>query len=45
MFDFKQVGLELVPRDFDMDTSLPFRTTDIISMVPIYKVQSNSCRM
>ncbi|KAL2339346.1 hypothetical protein Fmac_007286 [Flemingia macrophylla] len=33
----KQVGLELVPRDYDMDTTSPFRKTDIGSMVPIYK--------
>ncbi|KAI4377268.1 hypothetical protein MLD38_014928 [Melastoma candidum] len=32
-----KVGLELVPRDFDMDTPSPFKTTDIISMVPVYK--------
>ena len=33
-----QVGLELVPRDYDMDTSSPFRKSDIVSMVPVYKV-------
>ncbi|KAB1212001.1 Clustered mitochondria protein [Morella rubra] len=32
-----KVGLELVPRDYDMDSSLPFRKSDIISMVPVYK--------
>ncbi|KAI4380533.1 hypothetical protein MLD38_006711 [Melastoma candidum] len=32
-----KVGLELVPRDFDMDTPSPFKTNDIISMVPVYK--------
>ncbi|XP_024978945.1 protein TSS-like [Cynara cardunculus var. scolymus] len=32
-----KVGLELVPRDYDMDSSSPFRKADIISMVPIYK--------
>ncbi|KAK7327766.1 hypothetical protein VNO77_21857 [Canavalia gladiata] len=32
-----KVGLELVPRDYDMDTASPFRKTDIVSMVPIYK--------
>ncbi|KAK8465873.1 hypothetical protein PHAVU_009G195600 [Phaseolus vulgaris] len=32
-----KVGLELVPRDYDIDTSCPFRKTDIVSMVPIYK--------
>ncbi|KAK3221660.1 hypothetical protein Dsin_008685 [Dipteronia sinensis] len=33
-----KVGLELVPRDYDMDTASPFRKSDIISMVPMYKV-------
>ncbi|KAK7281559.1 hypothetical protein RIF29_09661 [Crotalaria pallida] len=32
-----KVGLELVPKDYDMDTASPFRNSDIISMVPIYK--------
>ncbi|XP_076943593.1 protein REDUCED CHLOROPLAST COVERAGE 2-like [Bidens hawaiensis] len=32
-----KVGLELVPRDYDMDSASPFRKTDIISMAPIYK--------
>lgn len=32
-----KVGLELVPRDYDMDTATPFRKSDIISMVPVYK--------
>ncbi|XVE94173.1 hypothetical protein REPUB_Repub01dG0259100 [Reevesia pubescens] len=32
-----KVGLELVPRDYDMDTPSPFRKSDIISMVPVYK--------
>ncbi|GLT80465.1 hypothetical protein SLA2020_519030 [Shorea laevis] len=32
-----KVGLELVPRDYDMDTPFPFRKSDIISMVPVYK--------
>ncbi|XP_038710897.1 protein TSS-like isoform X2 [Tripterygium wilfordii] len=32
-----KVGLELVPRDYDMDHSNPFRRSDIISMVPVYK--------
>lgn len=34
-----QVGLELVPRDYDMDGPSPFRRSDIISIVPIYKVR------
>ncbi|XP_050374260.1 protein REDUCED CHLOROPLAST COVERAGE 2 [Argentina anserina] len=32
-----KVGLELVPRDYEMDTSSPFRKSDIVSMVPVYK--------
>ncbi|KAI3524274.1 hypothetical protein L1887_02927 [Cichorium endivia] len=32
-----KVGLEVVPRDYDMDSESPFTKTDIISMVPIYK--------
>ncbi|CAL2226440.1 unnamed protein product [Prunus armeniaca] len=32
-----KVGLELVPRDYDMDTVSPFRKSDIVSMVPVYK--------
>lgn len=35
-----QVGLELVTRDYDMDTPYPFRKSDIISMVPVYKVRT-----
>jgi protein TIF31 len=33
-----QFGLELVPKDYEMDTSYPFKKFDIISMVPVYKV-------
>ncbi|WCJ30165.1 Tetratricopeptide repeat (TPR)-like superfamily protein [Euphorbia peplus] len=32
-----KVGLELLPRDYDTDTASPFRKSDIISMVPVYK--------
>ncbi|CAL5439140.1 unnamed protein product [Camellia sinensis] len=32
-----KVGLELVPRDYDMDSATPFKKSDIISMVPVYK--------
>ncbi|KAA8522830.1 hypothetical protein F0562_009253 [Nyssa sinensis] len=32
-----KVGLELVPRDYDMDSVSPFKKSDIISMVPVYK--------
>ena len=33
-----QVGLELVSRDYDMESVNPFRSSDIISMVPVCKV-------
>ncbi|CAN1223855.1 Protein REDUCED CHLOROPLAST COVERAGE 2 [Linum grandiflorum] len=32
-----KVGLELLPRDYDMDTAFPFRRSDVISMIPVYK--------
>ncbi|KAL4571337.1 hypothetical protein LXL04_018095 [Taraxacum kok-saghyz] len=32
-----KVGLELVPRDYDMDSPFPFKKSDIVSMVPVYK--------
>uniref|UniRef100_J3LBG1 Clu domain-containing protein n=1 Tax=Oryza brachyantha TaxID=4533 RepID=J3LBG1_ORYBR len=32
-----KVGLELVTKDYDMDMPNPFRRSDIISIVPIYK--------
>lgn len=32
-----KVGLELVPKDYDMDGPNPFKRSDIISMVPVYK--------
>ncbi|CAL5056201.1 unnamed protein product [Urochloa decumbens] len=32
-----KVGLELVTKDYDMDMPNPFRKSDIISVVPIYK--------
>eukprot|EP00250_Pteridium_aquilinum_P018589 c24130_g2_i1 orf=1-2976(-) len=32
-----KVGIELAPRDYDMDSSSPFRGIDVISMVPVYK--------
>ncbi|XP_021750054.1 protein TSS-like [Chenopodium quinoa] len=32
-----KVGLELVPRDYEVDTDCPFRKSDIISMIPVYK--------
>ncbi|KAK6126997.1 hypothetical protein DH2020_039263 [Rehmannia glutinosa] len=35
-----KVGLELAPRDYDMVTPFPFKKSDIISMVPVYKALS-----
>lgn len=32
-----KVGLELVPRDYNMESASPFKKSDIISMVPVYK--------
>ncbi|XWS11769.1 hypothetical protein CRYUN_Cryun37aG0028600 [Craigia yunnanensis] len=32
-----KIGLELVPRDYDMECSVPFRSCDIISMYPVCK--------
>lgn len=32
-----KVGLELITKDYDMDMPHPFRKSDIISVVPIYK--------
>ncbi|XP_027353234.1 protein TSS-like [Abrus precatorius] len=32
-----KVGIELVPRDFDMDSPIPFHKSDIVSLVPVYK--------
>ncbi|KAG9448274.1 hypothetical protein H6P81_014402 [Aristolochia fimbriata] len=32
-----KVGIELAPRDFDMDSPNPFQKSDIISLVPVHK--------
>ncbi|KAH7422615.1 hypothetical protein KP509_12G017100 [Ceratopteris richardii] len=32
-----KVGIEVAPRDYDMECSQPFKEIDIISMVPVYK--------
>lgn len=32
------MGIELVPRDFDMDSPFPFQKSDIVSLVPVHKV-------
>jgi protein TIF31 len=33
-----QVGIEVAPRDYGLDTPTPFKKMDIISMVPVHKV-------
>lgn len=33
-----QVGIELIPRDFDMESPEPFQKTDVVSLVPVHKV-------
>lgn len=40
-FSFK-VGLELVPKDYDLESSTPFTKSDIISIVPICKVGASN---
>lgn len=32
-----KVGVELVPRDFDMDSPFPFQKSDVVSLVPVHK--------
>ncbi|XP_058100419.1 protein REDUCED CHLOROPLAST COVERAGE 1 [Magnolia sinica] len=32
-----KVGIELAPRDFDMDSTNPFQKADIVSLVPVHK--------
>lgn len=32
-----KVGLEMVPRDFDMNSPHPFQKVDIVSLVPVHK--------
>ncbi|XP_074279676.1 protein REDUCED CHLOROPLAST COVERAGE 1 [Silene latifolia] len=33
----QKVGLELVPRDYDMNSTAPFQRTDVISLIPVHK--------
>jgi len=33
-----QVGIEMVPRDYDMNSPDPFRKIDIVGLVPVHKV-------
>lgn len=40
---FSQVGLELFPRDYDMESPKPFGKYDIISLVPVCKVRFSFC--
>jgi len=40
-FDEFQVGIELVPRDYDMNSPTPFHKTDIVSLIPVHKVRTN----
>lgn len=35
------MGIELVPRDYDMDSPQPFRKIDIVSLVPVHKVKKH----
>ncbi|XVF80234.1 hypothetical protein PTKIN_Ptkin15bG0054500 [Pterospermum kingtungense] len=32
-----KVGIELVPRDFDVDSPCPFQPSDVVSLVPVHK--------
>ncbi|CAL1415001.1 unnamed protein product [Linum trigynum] len=32
-----KVGLELLPRDYEVEIAFPFRKSDVISMIPVYK--------
>ncbi|XVE73715.1 hypothetical protein DITRI_Ditri11bG0140900 [Diplodiscus trichospermus] len=32
-----KVGIELVPRDFDMDSPSPFQPSDVVSLIPVHK--------
>ncbi|KAJ8900444.1 hypothetical protein K2173_025221 [Erythroxylum novogranatense] len=32
-----KVGIELVPRDFDMNSPHPFQKSDVVSLVPVHK--------
>jgi len=34
------VGIELVPRDYDMGSPNPFRKTDVVSLIPVHKVRA-----
>lgn len=36
------MGIELVPRDYDMDSPQPFQKADIVSLVPVHKVKKHT---
>lgn len=36
------MGIELVPRDYDMDSPQPFQKVDIVSLVPVHKVKKHA---
>ncbi|GAB2291099.1 hypothetical protein Dimus_025354 [Dionaea muscipula] len=38
----QKVGIELIPRDYDMNSSLPFQTAEIVSLIPVYKLAACS---
>lgn len=44
LFSLK-VGIELVSRDYDMDSSTPFRKVDVVSLVPVHKVKIRNTRV
>ncbi|GAB4844598.1 hypothetical protein Ancab_037997, partial [Ancistrocladus abbreviatus] len=33
----QKVGIELVPRDYDMNSPFPFHAADIVSLIPVHK--------
>ncbi|GAB2271810.1 hypothetical protein Dimus_006641 [Dionaea muscipula] len=33
----QKVGIELAPRDYDMNSSVPFHGSDIVSLIPVHK--------
>ncbi|KAK8974230.1 hypothetical protein V6N11_034599 [Hibiscus sabdariffa] len=41
----QKVGIELVPRDFNMDSPSPFQPSDVVSLVPVHKVNSNKGKL
>ncbi|GMH21746.1 hypothetical protein Nepgr_023588 [Nepenthes gracilis] len=33
----QKVGIELIPRDYDLNSPVPFHRTDIVSLIPVHK--------